>query len=168
MVSARACAADSGATPRRKCVHKPRRLKMKFGLILAGAALSTVMIPAALAETMTYKADLKGSEEVPATTSKGSGTATVTFDPATKVLTWKVTYSGLTGPATMGHFHGPAASGQNAGVVIPFSKPESPIEGSAKLTDEQVAELEAGKLYINIHTAANKAGEIRGQVTAAK
>ena len=49
-----------------------------------------------------------------------------------------------------------------------FDKPDSPIEGSAKLTDEQVADLKAGKLYINIHTAANKAGEIRGQVTAAK
>ena len=141
---------------------------MKFGIILAGTALSAVMIPAALAETMTYKADLKASEEVPATTSKGSGTATVTFDPATKLMRWKVTYSGLTGPATMAHFHGPAAPGQNAGVVIPFDKPDSPIEGSAKLTDEQVADLKAGKLYINIHTAANKAGEIRGQVTAAK
>jgi hypothetical protein len=141
---------------------------MKFGIILAGAALSAIMIPAVLAETMTYKADLKASEEVPATTSKGSGAATVTFDPATKVLTWKVTYSGLTGPATMGHFHGPAAPGQNAGVVIPFEKVDSPIEGSAKLTDQQIADLKAGQLYINIHTAANKPGEIRGQVTAAK
>jgi CHRD domain-containing protein len=141
---------------------------MKFGIILAGAALSAIMIPAVLAETMTYKADLKASEEVPATASKGSGTATVTFDPATKVLTWKVTYSGLTGPATMGHFHGPAAPGQNAGVAIPFEKVDSPIEGSAKLTDQQIADLKAGQLYINIHTAANKPGEIRGQVTAAK
>ena len=141
---------------------------MKFGIILAGAALSAIMIPAVLAETMTYKADLKASEEVPATTSKGSGAATVTFDPATKLLTWKVTYSGLTGPATMGHIHGPAASGKNAPVVIPFGKVDSPIEGSAKLTDQQIADLKAGQLYINIHTAANKAGEIRGQVTAAK
>ena len=141
---------------------------MKFGLILAGAALSALMIPAALAETMTYKADLKGSEEVPATTSNGSGAATVTFDPATSVLTWKVTYSGLTGPATMGHIHGPAAPGKNAPVAIPFAKVDSPIEGSAKLTDQQIADLKAGQLYVNIHTAANKAGEIRGQVTAAK
>ena len=141
---------------------------MKFGLILAGAALSAIMIPAALAETMTYKADLKASEEVPATESKGSGAATVTFDPATSVLTWKVTYSGLTGPATMGHIHGPAAPGKNAPVAIPFAKVDSPIEGSAKLTDQQIADLKAGQLYVNIHTAANKAGEIRGQVTAAK
>ena len=142
---------------------------MKFGIILAGAALSAIMIPAALAETMSYKADLKGSEEVPATTSKGSGSATVTFDPATKLLTWKVTYSGLTGPATAAHIHGPAAPGKNAPVAIPFEKVDSsPIEGSAKLTDQQIADLKAGQLYINVHTAANKPGEIRGQLTAAK
>ncbi len=141
---------------------------MKFGIVLAGAALSAITIPAVLAETMTYKADLNASEEVPATTSKGSGAATVTFDPASKVLTWKVTYSGLTGPATAAHIHGPAAPGKKAGVAIPFEKVDSPIEGSAKLTDQQIADLKAGQLYINIHTAANKAGEIRGQVTAAK
>ncbi len=117
---------------------------MKFGIILAGAALSAILIPAALAETMSYKADLKASEEVPATASNGSGAATVTFDPATNVLAWKVTYSGLTGPATMGHIHGPAASGKNAPVAIPFQKVDSPIEGSAKLTDQQIADLKAG------------------------
>jgi hypothetical protein len=105
---------------------------------------------------------------VPATTSKGSGTATLTFDPDTRVLTWKVTYSGLTGPATAAHIHGPAAPGKNAPVLVPFEKVDSPIEGSIKLTDQQIADLKAGDLYINIHTAANKAGEIRGQVTAAK
>ncbi len=142
---------------------------MKIWTILAGAVLSLALsIPAVRAETVTYKVDLKSSEEVPPNSSKGSGTANVTFDPATKILKWKVTYSGLTGPATMGHFHGPAAPGQNAPVVIPFEKVDSPIEGSAKLSDAQAADLKAGKLYINIHTAANKGGEIRGQVTAGK
>jgi hypothetical protein len=92
----------------------------------------------------------------------------VTYNPATKLLTWKVSYSGLTGPATMGHFHGPADPGKNAPVEIAFAKVDSPFEGSATLTDAQAADLAAGKLYINIHTAENKGGEIRGQVIAGK
>ncbi len=67
---------------------------------------------------------------------------------------------------TAGHFHGPAEPGKNAGVVVPFtSVATSPIEGSATLTDAQAADLVAGKYYVNIHTDANKGGEIRGQVT---
>ena len=77
-----------------------------------------------------------------------------------------MTYSGLTGPVTGGHFHGPALAGQNAGVVVPFAAGlVSPITGSATLTPTQVADLSAGKWYVNLHTAANPGGEIRGQVT---
>jgi hypothetical protein len=142
---------------------------MKTRPVLAGAILSAILsISGASAQTVTYKVDLKGSDEVPANTSKGAGTADVTYDTAKKLLTWKVTYSGLTGPATAGHIHGPADPGKNAGVMIPFPKVDSPIEGSATLTDDQAAELKAGKLYINIHTAENKGGEIRGQLTAGK
>jgi CHRD domain len=74
----------------------------------------------------------------------------------------------VSGPATAAHIHGPAEAGKNAGVVIGFAKPDSPIEGSATLIDAQTADLAAGKLYINVHTAANEGGEIRGQVTAGK
>ena len=80
------------------------------------------------------------------------------------VLKWKITYSGLSGPATMAHFHGPAMAGANAGVVIPFNNPASPIEGQATLTSSQAADLMAGKWYANVHTAANPGGEIRGQM----
>ncbi len=84
---------------------------------------------------------------------------------ATKTLTWTVTYSGLSGPVTAGHVHGPAAPGANAGVLVPFSGDlASPIKGSATLTDAQISDLEAGKLYVNLHTADNKPGEIRGQL----
>ncbi len=142
---------------------------MKTRAVLAGAFLSAVLsVSGALAQTVSYKIDLKGSNEVPANTTKGTGTADVTYDPATKLLKWKVTYSGLTGPATMGHIHGPAEPGKNAPVVIPFAKVETPIEGSATLTDAQAADLTAGKYYINIHTAENKGGEIRGQVVGGK
>ena len=62
----------------------------------------------ALAEMISFKAELKGGNEVPANDSKGTGTLTATYDTASKKLTWKGNYSGLTGPATMAHFHGPA------------------------------------------------------------
>lgn len=114
------------------------------------------------------KATLNGASEVPATTSAGTGQATVNLDKATKTLSWTVTYSGLTGDATAAHFHGPAAPGSNAGVVVPIGTGSvaNPAMGSKVLTDAQIADLMAGKWYVNIHTKANPGGEIRGQVVA--
>ena len=118
------------------------------------------------AETLTYKVALRSASEVPPNTSGGSGTADVTYDTQTKQLKWKVSYSGLTGPATTAHFHGPAEPGKNAGVMIPIQNiATSPAEGSATLTDPQAADLLGGRMYVNVHTAANPGGEIRGQVT---
>jgi CHRD domain len=118
------------------------------------------------AETLTYKVALKSASEVPPNAGIGSGTADVTYDTQSKKLSWKVSYSGLTGPATAAHFHGPAEPGKNAGVMIPIQNiATSPAEGSATLTDAQAADLMAGRLYVNVHTAANPGGEIRGQVT---
>ena len=112
------------------------------------------------------KVNLDGKSEVPPNTSAGTGTADLDYDAASKKLSWKITYSGLSRPATAAHFHGPAAAGANAGVKVPIANPgTSPVEGSATLTDEQAADLTGGKYYINIHTAANPGGEIRGQVT---
>jgi hypothetical protein len=118
-----------------------------------------------MAGMVNMKADLKAANEVPPADSKGSGSVTATFDDASKKLTWKGTVSGLTGPATAAHFHAGEA-GKNGGVVIPIAGADKgSFEGSATLTDAQAADLMAGKLYVNVHTAANKAGEIRGQVT---
>ena len=117
------------------------------------------------AAMVSMKADLKASNEVPPTNSKGTGTVTATFDTAAKKLTWKGSVSGLSGPATAAHFHAGEA-GKNGSVVIPIAGAEKgSFEGSATLTDAQAADLMAGKWYVNIHTAADKAGEIRGQVT---
>ena len=135
-----------------------------FAITLVCASAVAVAVPA-MAEIVNFKADLKASSEVPPTNSKGTGTVTATYDTSSKKLTWKGSYSGLTGPATAAHFHGPAPVGKNAGVAIPISPNTSPFEGSATLTDKQAQELMAGEWYANIHTAANKAGEIRGQVT---
>jgi hypothetical protein len=133
---------------------------------LAGFAAAALLVaaPAAFAETQTYKATLTSAAEVPPNASKGTGTLTSTYDTATKKLTWTVTFSGLSGPATAAHFHGPAAAGANAGVVVPQKDGlTSPMKGEATLTDAQAADLQAGKWYFNIHTEANKGGEIRGQ-----
>ena len=83
------------------------------------------------------------------------------------MVSWEISYSGLTGPAAAAHFHGPAAAGANAGVEVPIPVGPSPMKGSATLTDAQLADFVGGKIYINIHTAANKGGEIRGQLTPA-
>ncbi len=108
---------------------------------------------------------LSGGQEVPAATTSGTGMVTANFDKSTNKLTYEVTYSGLTGPAAAGHFHGPAGPGQNAGVVVPFANAASPIKGEATLTAAQAADLLAGRWYANIHTARYPGGEIRGQVT---
>ena len=111
------------------------------------------------------KATLDGKSEVPPNTSAGKGTADLEYDAASKKLNWKLTYSGLSGPATAAHFHGPAEAGANAGVAVAIPNAgTSPVEGSATLTDAQAADLTGGKYYINVHTAANPGGEIRGQV----
>jgi CHRD domain len=120
---------------------------------------------AAQAEQINFKAELAPA---PGVSSSGKGTATASLDTNTKTLTWTVDYSGLSGPATAAHIHGPADPGANAGIVVPFSgNLASPIKGSATLTDAQIAQLEAGKWYVNIHTEANKPGEIRGQLVRA-
>jgi CHRD domain len=138
-----------------------------FRIGIGGLALAMTLgsTSGARAETLTYKVALKSADEVPPNASSGSGTADVTYDTQTKKLSWKVSYSGLTGPATAAHFHGPAEPGKNAGVMIPIQNiGTSPAEGSATLTDAQAADLMGGRFYVNVHTAANPGGEIRGQV----
>ena len=135
-------------------------LRTTLAVVFCTGALAT----RSMAAMINLKADMKASSEVPANGSKGTGSLTATYDEASKKLTWKGTYKDLTGPATAAHFHGPAEAGKNAGVAIPITPNASPFEGSATLTDAQASDLIAGKMYVNVHTDANKGGEIRGQV----
>ena len=138
---------------------------IRSGLAGLMAVSIAAFAPAAFAEMVMYKADLKSSAEVPAVDSKGSGALTATYDTASKKLTYTATYKDLTGPATAAHFHGPADAKTNAGIVVPVAGAmASPLKGEATLTDAQAADLAAGKWYFNVHTAANKGGEVRGQV----
>ena len=142
---------------------------MNRSILLATAGALALLAPSARAETVKFHTTMNAASEVPAKQSPGTGTVDATLDTATKKLDYTSTWQGLTGPATMAHFHGPAESGANAGVVVPWANnPSSPFKGSATLTDQQIADLEAGKWYANVHTAANPGGEIRGQMTRAK
>ena len=130
-----------------------------LALTMAGALLSP-----ATAEVVNLKAAMNAGTEVPPNSSAGTGTLTATYDTASKKLSWKGSYSGLTGPATAAHFH-TGEPGKNGGVALPITPNASPFEGSATLTEAQATDLLAGKWYVNVHTEANKGGEIRGQVT---
>ena len=136
---------------------------LRFALVAAAISLAGCASMMA-SNTVNFGAALTGAAEVPANATAGSGALTASLNKDTSVLTWKITYTGLTGAATAAHFHGPAPAGVNAGVALGFDNAASPIEGKATLTPAQVADLMAGKWYVNVHTAANKGGEIRGQL----
>lgn len=143
-------------------VHKSKRLVS--ALLLAALGLSVSY--AALAGTVAIEASLSAANEVPPNSSGGIGTLEASLDQETNVLNYTVTYAGMSGPVKAGHFHGPAAAGSNAGVVLPFiGGVESPVKGTALLTPAQATDLLASKWYVNLHTAANPGGEIRGQAS---
>jgi hypothetical protein len=137
---------------------------LRCGVVALAFAAGLAGIAPVSAETLALKAELKGSNEVPPNDAKGSGSVTLTLDTASKKLSWNGTMAGLSGNPTAAHFHGPAEAGKNAGVLVPIRNPGPQFEGSAELTDAQMADLLAGRLYVNIHTAAHPGGELRGQV----
>jgi hypothetical protein len=135
---------------------------------IAGTAFALALAVGAPANAaaISYTAAMTGAQETPANDSKGTGTVDAAYDAATKMLTWTITYSGLTGPAAAAHFHGPAKVGVNAAPVVPIKGDlKSPIKGSATLTDQQAKDLAAGMWYFNVHSAKFPDGEIRGQLT---
>jgi hypothetical protein len=116
-------------------------------------------------DSQTFQANLSAAQEVPPNPSTATGQAEVTYNRGSGKLSWRVTYAGLTGPATASHIHGPAGPGANAGVLVPFSNVgTSPFSGEAQITPEQFNQLSSGQWYVNVHTAAHPGGEIRGQL----
>jgi hypothetical protein len=132
-------------------------------VLISVGALAIVGGPAWAAPT-SYKADLKGSFAVPPSPSSASGTAEITFDPATRIITWTVTYTGLAGPATAGHLEAAMPSASFPDQVIFSGSLTSPITGQATLTDPEVQDLFAGRIYVTLYTSQYPGGEIRGQV----
>jgi hypothetical protein len=141
---------------------------MRRSIAAVAAIAALAFSVAARAEVLHYMANLDGASEAPPHDVPGKGMAMADLDTATRTFTYKVDYSNLTGPAVAAHFHGPAAPGVNAGPVVMIAPAASPLTGTATLTDAQIADLNAGKWYVNVHTAANKGGEIRGQVLPMK
>ncbi|MEP6594431.1 MAG: CHRD domain-containing protein [Ginsengibacter sp.] len=114
---------------------------------------------------------MKADQEVPVNKSTASGTADVTYNKDTKMLTYTLNWSGLTGKATMAHIHGTAPRGTNAGVkhdLTPVLKKETSgsFTDSVKIDASDIKEdsLLSGFYYFNIHTPANPGGEIRAQI----
>lgn len=133
-------------------------------LTTATLGLALIATPA-LAEQLSYNANLVASEEVPPADSAAMGTVVATYDTETRMLSWTVEYDGLTGPASAAHFHGPAEPGEDAPPVVPVSGDlASPIKGESALTDAQAEELRSGMWYFNLHTSQYPNGEIRGQM----
>jgi hypothetical protein len=117
-------------------------------------------------DLVAFTTQLRAANEVPPNASQGSGSVDAVFNKDTGQFRWKANFTGLTGPATAAHFHGPAAIGANAGVALPWTSPlRSPLEGRAMLTPAQAADLLAGRWYANVHTATHPGGEVRGQMT---
>lgn len=135
---------------------------------ILAVAFSAAFVTAASAASVNYTAKLSGGAELPKTDSKGVGKLSGTFDTQTKVFTYTLTFDGLSGPATAAHIHGPASRKESAGVVAPLGdkSPASPVSGTVTLTDDQAKALASSKLYVNVHTAANPGGEIRGQIVS--
>ena len=144
-------------------------MNIKPIMAIMTACVISLCVNSANAAIISFEANLDGSQEVPSNTSTGTGFAAVTLDDVSNLLSWNVSWSGLSGPATAMHFHGPAAVGVNAPPVVnigTISGLTSPSIGSSTISAGQASELLAGLWYINIHTALIPGGEIRGQVNA--
>ena len=113
-----------------------------------------------------------GAQEVPAVTTSASATLSGSYDTVAKTLDYTINWTGLSGDATMAHFHGPALAGENAPPIETLTITTNGTNGTARATITASAVLHAalmaGKVYYNIHTAANPDGEIRSQVNLAQ
>ena len=150
---------------------------MKKLVVLAIAAIATALLLASLASanqakkpTMeAFAAVLNSGQEVPhptGTTMGASGKFTATLSGTT--LTWKLTFGHLSGSATAAHIHSGVKGKAGPVLLIPLCGPcTSPESGTATVTSAQVSAMAAGKDYVNVHTAKNANGEIRGQIKKA-
>lgn len=149
---------------------------MRSQLIAAGAL--SVCAGFASGNVVTFEFPIDWMQEVPAPTIPAgfdpSGSGIVTIDTVTNLLTWEIQYQGLTGDivAPGAHFHGPADFGATAGIQIHLTMdlpqpPSGVITGSTTINSQQRDDLLAGLWYVNLHTAMNQPGEIRGQVVPA-
>lgn len=122
-----------------------------------------------------FQASLEGSKEVPAVQTNATGTASLWLNEDRTVLTYNITYIGLSGPLSAGgHFHRgfPGISGGILkGIALPGDSASRTVsgtwsvsDGTQPLTAALAESLLSGRVYLNYHTASNPSGEIRGQL----
>lgn len=158
-----------------------------FGVLVAMAFVAACESSTDVQGSTTYGATLSGASEVPAVTTTATGVVSASLHPTNGTLSYSVTWTGLSGTVTGAHIHGPAAAGVNANVIIDFAAPPTGTTNNTMTTTAAGAAagnlnlntlvagtidgaqlrtmLDAGELYVNVHTAANPNGQIRGQIT---
>jgi hypothetical protein len=137
--------------------------KVLLGLAMIGALAACKSMPAWMPGSGAVKVNLTGAEEVPPLSVPGSGSGTFRVaDDGT--ITGSVTTKDVAG--TMAHIHR-GGKGTNGPIIVPLDKSGDTysVPAGRKLTPEQVKDWKAGNLYVNVHTARNKGGEVRGQIT---
>jgi hypothetical protein len=142
-----------------------KKLVAVLALAVAASLAVTALAFGARASSTSVNAKLNAMQEVPAqvvkdTKAKGKFTGTLVGSK----LTWKLTFSGLTGPATAAHIH-LGAMGKAGNVAIPLCAPcKTGVHGKTTLSAALKKALKHHKLYVNVHTAKNPNGETRGQL----
>ena len=120
----------------------------------------------------TVKTSMRASQERPkpkgsVRRARGAFTVTITKQGSSAVLVWQLTFSRLTGKAFAAHIHS-GARGKPGPVIVPLCAPcRTGARGRATVNASVLKALQSGRTYVNVHTAKNPAGEIRGQVGAA-
>jgi len=144
-------------------------LRVSIAVFVAVLGLSGLAMAASAGEKYSLTAKLTASQEVPKPVGTKAGatgnfTATLVEKGESKKLTWKLTFSNLTGKALAAHIH-KGKKGKAGAILVPLCGPcKSGQKGSAQLTEAKVKVIEARNAYVNVHTAKNGAGEIRGQI----
>ncbi len=135
--------------------------------LAAGVIFTLSALPARAASTKTFIALMNGGQETPPTTSDALGVAFLTFDEATKMLCYSISFTKLTSAEVAAHVHGPATPGQMASVIFALT----PVPGDPKngcvgpfASGALKKELKKGLMYLNVHTTQFPNGEIRGQI----
>jgi hypothetical protein len=149
-------------------------VKALVAAVMTALALAGVALAVDQAVTFNLTANLKASSEVPKATGVPAGAVglfkgtAVDYTNIRGRLTWRLTFSKLSGPVGSAHIH-VGRPGKAGNVIIPLCGPcKNGQRGAARITDAQLKTIRAGGAYVNVHTAKNAAGEIRGQVKAAK
>lgn len=156
---------------------------MQRVMTLAMAGVFALLVSTqAQAQTMNFSASLSGGSEVPGVLTGAAGTATISLNQATGVVTYRIDVFNMPVGTTAAHFH-VGAAGVSGPVVVNFTvltniSNDYAITGTASATDlvqravqginsweDFLQALQLGNIYVNVHSTANPGGEIRGQVT---